>query len=148
MGLETDFFRLITILLLGWGSHKSTPCTPYLTAAAAVGMMWKDRDSFIDRLDKVLKTKKSGKKQLRKEIQREMKLPPSGQHVKIIKEHVGLLDDSFEPEDDPKDGETGLEDVIEDPVNERRETDADSKAAGDMETETIKKWSRAWLIHD
>lgn len=41
----------------GWGSHsESNPGTPYLTAAAAVGMTDQDVHLFIKRLEKVLET--------------------------------------------------------------------------------------------
>jgi hypothetical protein len=53
-------------LSLGWGSHSASMSeTPYLTAAASIGMTKNDIALFVKRLDKVLsdKTKKSAKSQ-------------------------------------------------------------------------------------
>src|SRR5690348_4801168 len=46
----------------GFGAHSDKyPYSPYLTAAAAVGMTMNEVDRFVERLDKVLKGKKPGK---------------------------------------------------------------------------------------
>ena len=41
-------------LFLAWGSHWDKTDTPYLTAAAAIGMTPEDITTFIRRLDKVM----------------------------------------------------------------------------------------------
>ena len=39
----------------GFGSHMDKyPCSPYLTAAAAVGMTKQEVDTFVERIEKVL----------------------------------------------------------------------------------------------
>ena len=57
-------------------------------------MMWRDRDNFLERLDKVLKLKHSGKKNPSpKELEEELKIDPSASHIKIIADSIGLEDE-------------------------------------------------------
>ena len=52
-----------------WGSHSDEATTPYLTAAAAIGMDRAEVDLFVRKLDKVLaevKEKRKRKKQERR----------------------------------------------------------------------------------
>ena len=44
-------------VILGWGSHYDNTDTPYITAAAAIGMTSNDINLFVKRLDKVLTQK-------------------------------------------------------------------------------------------
>ncbi len=55
----------LNLLKTGWGSHSDDASTPYLTAAAAIGMQSQEIHLFAKKLDKVLtdmaKNKKSKK---------------------------------------------------------------------------------------
>ena len=48
---------MILFVILGWGSHYDNTDTPYITAAAAIGMTSNDINLFVKRLDKVLTQK-------------------------------------------------------------------------------------------
>ena len=54
-GLKNKVEILIfNFLVSAWGSHWDKTDTPYLTAAAAIGMTVEDITAFIRRLDKVM----------------------------------------------------------------------------------------------
>ena len=53
----------MSFLFAAWGSHWDKTETPYLTAAAAIGMSPEDIQTFIRRLDKVLASKSKAKVQ-------------------------------------------------------------------------------------
>ena len=48
--------------IAAWGSHWDKTESPYLTAAAAIGMTKDDIETFIRRLDKVLASRSKGAK--------------------------------------------------------------------------------------
>lgn len=50
--------------LLAWGSHWDKTDTPYLTAAAAIGMTKEDVMTFARRLDKVMASRSKTKPQV------------------------------------------------------------------------------------
>lgn len=58
-GLEIYYFRFDC---LGWGAHYSNYSTPYLTAAAALGMDKKEVDNFVEKLDECLEYYKASRK--------------------------------------------------------------------------------------
>ena len=51
----------MTFITSAWGSHWDKTDTPYLTAAAAIGMTAEDISTFIRRLDKVMASRSRSK---------------------------------------------------------------------------------------
>ena len=49
-----QYVKVSFLSVLAWGSHWDRTDTPYLTAAAAIGMTEEDIATFIRRLDKVM----------------------------------------------------------------------------------------------
>ena len=58
-----------------WGSHWDKSDTPYLTAAAAIGMTQEDIMTFIRRLDKVLASRSKTKQKASNVVQTPIKTP-------------------------------------------------------------------------
>ena len=69
------FFFTFHDFFPAWGSHWDKTDTPYLTAAAAIGMTQEDILTFIRRLDKVLASRSKTKQKASNVVQTPIKTP-------------------------------------------------------------------------
>merc|ERR1719510_1537273 len=77
-----------------WGSHWDKTDTPYLTAAAAIGMTQEDIMTFIRRLDKVMASRSKNNSKALHQVQTPSKTPKSNIYSIISKKYTQKFTES------------------------------------------------------